>query len=277
MRVLLLLGLLLCSGVSSARTLLVSVHPLYLIAQAVTQGIEQPHLLIPAQQDGHHLQLKPTDRKRLQQADFVLWLGADYEAPLKTLLQQQKNALALSDLAAFRRLLLRQANGQPIAGSLDPHLWLDPINAIAIAHAIAAVRAAQYPQDAARYQANAQRFSQQMQSALQQLPQPQKQRGYWAYHDAYQYLEHSLHLNFEGSLSNDPELPPSPKQRQALKQRSTNTPTCLISPMALAPALQQSFMPIKTLTLDETFAHQSDFVIAWQHAAGKVLNCVAGR
>ena len=62
--------------------LVVSTHPIYLIAQAVTQGIEQPQLLL-VDQTGHDVHLTPAHRKAIQEASLVLWLGKAHEAPLE--------------------------------------------------------------------------------------------------------------------------------------------------------------------------------------------------
>ena len=125
------------TSVAQARLLVASTQPLYLIAQAVSAGIEQPMLLIPAQQDGHHVQIKPEDRRRVQHADLVLWVGTEYEAGLSSLLSSKPNAIALTSLPTLQRLPLRNLDGQPRPNTLDPHVWLAPYNAIFTAHLIA--------------------------------------------------------------------------------------------------------------------------------------------
>ena len=37
-------------------------------------------------------------------------------------------------------------------------------------------------------------------------------RPYWAYHDAYQYLERSLNLKFAGAMTDDPHVAPTVTQ-----------------------------------------------------------------
>lgn len=265
---LVLLGLF-CSA--QAATLLASTHPLYLIAKAVTEGIETPALLIPAEQDGHHLQLRPQDRQRIQQSDFVLWVGPSYESALTSLLKDQPNAIALTDLTAFRRVSLRDVQGRAIAGSTDPHLWLDPQNAVKIATVIATVRAIQFPAHAHQYRQNAQRFSQRMQLAVKQ--QQTKPQAYIAYHDAYQYLEQSLQLQLIGSLTADPELPPTANQLQWLKQNRPAGTVCVISEAPLQPAVLQHLNPIAMVHIDEVMATANDFISAWQQIARQVTWC----
>ena len=246
------LGLLVGLSMSAvyAGTLVATTHPLYLIAKAVTAGIEQPVALLPAASSGHDITLKPSDRVLLKNADFVVWFGRDYESSLTNLLEHQRNTIALFDLKAFRRLPLRDLRGQPIPGSLDPHIWLDPGNAIGIAYAIATVRAMQYPKLAPQYLHNAETFSQKLLAASAQA-RTNTPRVYWAYHDAYQYLEPSVKLRFAGALTTDPELPPSAGQLVWLSQNRPHPDTvCLFAERPLSPALIEKLRPVQYYPID---------------------------
>lgn len=255
-----------------ARLLVASTQPLYLIAQAVTQDIEQPHLLIPASQDGHHLQIKPQDRRILQQSDFILWVGPEYEAALSSMLTQQSNAIALTSLASIQRLPLRNLDGQPRPNTLDPHLWLAPYNAIFTAHLIAQIRGQQYPQDAIRYQANARSFSQKLLKIS--AKRPPNVRPYWAYHDAYQYLEHSAGLHMTAALTSDPELAPTAKRLQQLRQNRPQPTPCIFTEAHASAALIQRLMPVKQVMIDETMRDAQDFVSGWQQLRHQMRQCV---
>ena len=69
------------------QSLVVSTHPIYLIAKEVTEGVEEPILLL-GDQSGHDVQLTPAHRKAIQDASLVLWLGKVHEAPLEKLLNK---------------------------------------------------------------------------------------------------------------------------------------------------------------------------------------------
>lgn len=255
-----------------ARLLVASTQPLYLIAQAVTQGIEQPNLLIPAQQDGHHIQIKPQDRRRLEQADFILWIGPEYEAGLSDLLLAKKNAVRLTGLTGLKRLPLRDLNGQPRPNSLDPHLWLEPYNAIFIAHLIAHLRAKQYPQDAEQYLNNASAFTikmQKMHAAPVGHPKP-----YWAYHDAYQYLEKTIGLQLAAALTIDPELPPTAQQLQRLRQHRPTAVPCLFTEAHAPHVFTDRLMPVRHVMIDESMRDARDFVTGWQQLRDQMQQCI---
>lgn len=259
--------------------MVVTTHPLYLIAQAVTKGVETPALLLSPNQTGHDVQLRPQDRQRIKKANFVLWFGASYEAPLAKILNGQPNSIALFDLKAFERLQVRDIRGKAQPNTLDPHIWLDPINAIAIAHAIAAVRSQQFPQYAVQYQQNTQQFTARMIANIRQFKQVAKPAPYWAYHDAYQYVEKSLQLQFKGSLTVDHDLPPTANQLIWLsaerKRTAQKGSICLLAEGHVDQALMNHLQPVHVQPIDEVMLGQHDFVLAWAALAKQIKQCTS--
>ncbi len=258
---------------AQAGQLVASTHPLYLIAKEVTAGIEKPILLLPPSSGGHHINLRPSDRLLLKKSDFVVWFGRNYEAPLYDLLVNQKNAIALLDVNLFRYLPLRDIKGRAIPKSLDPHVWLDPDNAIKIAHYIAQVRGRQFPVNAVQYQHNATRFAQRLRAAAS-AHKSDKPRFYWAYHDAYYYLESALNLKFSGALTADPGLPPTIGQLVWLNQNRPYQQTmCLLAERTLTSALMTKLRPVQHYSIDETMANATDFIQGWQSLAQRLDGC----
>jgi len=265
---------LLASVSAYAGTLVATTHPLYLIAQAVTAGIETPVALLPPASSGHEVNLRPADRLLLKQSDFVVWFGAAYEAPLRTLLTGQSNAIALLDMPALHRLPLRDLHGQPIAGSLDPHLWLDPANAIGIAYAIATVRARQYPKLAERYLQNAAAFRTRLLAAVGEVRTGSNSpRDYWVYHDAFHYIEPMVGLRLRGAMTVDPELPPAAGQWLWLSQSRGVGTICIVSERPLDAAMVHKLQPVRVAYADEVMATATDFVQGWRQVAEQLRQC----
>jgi zinc transport system substrate-binding protein len=262
-----------CLSQAQAGILVASTHPLFLIAKAVTAGVETPVLLLPPASSGHDINLRPSDRLLLKQSDFVIWFGRDYEAPLYDLLAHQQNAIALFDLKIFRSLPLRDLKGQAIPYSRDPHLWLDPENAIKIADYIALVRGRQFPAHAAQYQHNAQRFAEQLRAVVS-AQKSKTPRFYWAYHDAYHYLESALNFKFAGALTSDPDLPPSIGQLLWLNQnRPHQDSMCLFAERQPTAALIAKLGLIHYYPIDEVMASSTNFVQGWQFLAQRLEEC----
>lgn len=273
------LGLLISLGIQKVQAaptgLVTSTYPLYLLAQAATQGIEQPILLGQRQRSGHHLQLTPADRLALQRATLVVWIGAGYESLLTTQATRAPR-LTLGNQSSLRRLPRRDLSGRPQPNTLDPHLWLDADNATKIVQLIAQTRAQQYPVQAKQYQQNASRFAQAMQRLKPTKPLPK--RGYLAWHDAYQYLEQGQQIQLLGSLTPDPELAPTALQliqaRQKRDQWAARQPICLLLDPEANPALVNRLQPIRTLTLDETLSRSSQFLLGYQQLQSQLKQCL---
>lgn len=260
------------SQLTLAGELLVSTHPLYLIAQEVTQGVEKPSLLLTPQQSGHDVQLTPKARQLIQSASLVVWLGQAHEAPLKQALKGKDNAIALLDSSIIKVLPQRNARGETISGTQDTHVWLEPHNAVRIAFFIAGLRSQQYPEHKAQYWKNAQNFSKKMYDATK-VDLVQKEQPYWAYHDAYQYLERPLNLKFAGALSIDHELTPTAAQIQFLNRNRPQKNMCLLAESHVDQAFINMLKPVNSISVDESMSTETDFVSGWIKLANAVKQC----
>lgn len=215
--------LLLLSPLSQAAEVLASVRPLAQIAAAVTGGQDVVRQLVPAGASSHHYQARPSDRLALASADVVLWVGPAHEHFLKKMVARHKGLLTIQALPGLALKLQRRPLGDDaIAGTVDPHLWLEPDNAAVIARALAEALAARAPARAADYRRNAAAFATRMATykATQALRfQGLPSRSFVAYHDAYQYIEPMLGLNFRGSLLQGDEGKPGAKHFLLMSQR----------------------------------------------------------
>lgn len=272
MRLLIASLFLLLSQFTLAKGLLVSTYPLFLIAQEVTQNVEKPNLLLTPQQTGHDVQLTPKARQLIQSADLIIWLGQAHEAPLKQALSGKNNTIALLDVSIIKVLPKRNVKGEVISNTQDTHVWLDPHNAVKTAFFIAALRSQQYPENKAQYWQNAQNFSKKMYDATK-VGQSLSEQSYWAYHDAYQYLERALNLKFAGALSVDHDLAPTASQLHYLDQNRPQEKMCLLAEYHADQAFVDILKPVKSISVDESMSNQTDFVEAWLQLAYAVRQC----
>lgn len=269
----LLMGLFLSIPTWAQGTLLVSTHPIYLIAKKVTQGIEEPKLLLN-QQTGHDVQLTPANRKAIQDAELIVWLGQAHEAPLARVFSQNKRAISILDSGIVQTLPLRNAHGAALPNTVDTHVWLEPNNAARIAFFIAALRSQQYPKNKQAYWANARQFSKELTQASQKMAASARAKPYWAYHDAYQYLERSLNLKFAGALTNDPHVAPTLSQIKYLNDNRSFKTMCLLAEANVSPSQYQKLGSISFQSVDENLTKYQSFISAWQDLAANVVSCV---
>ena len=78
---------------------LTSIKPLQLIAAAVQDGTGTPEVLLPPGASPHHYALRPSDIRRLGEAELFYWVGPDLEGFLPRVLEgRQRPSVALQDL-----------------------------------------------------------------------------------------------------------------------------------------------------------------------------------
>ncbi|VTN09978.1 High-affinity zinc uptake system protein znuA precursor [Raoultella terrigena] len=81
---------LLCAGLSAVflftqtsaanAAVVASMKPLGFIASAIADGVTDTQVLLPDGASEHDYSLRPSDAKRLQNADLVVWIGPEMEA-----------------------------------------------------------------------------------------------------------------------------------------------------------------------------------------------------
>ena len=261
---------------AQAATVSVSNYPLFLLSQAVTEGAPPAKQLLQAGEVGHHGSISPSDIKAIQESKFVVWFGSSLENNLGATLETAPNSISLFKFKAFNRHPLRDVKGVPIAGTLDPHIWLDPDNAKAITRALAVIHSHANPKYKKLYHANAQQFSQRLDKAVAKIQRSENtKRPYWAYHDAYQYMEPALQLQFIGSLSTDHHLAPKASQLRWLNEQRPKKQMCLVSQSEPAKGLMAKLQPVKSTVQVEDMSASKDFVNSWSSMAQQIVNCIS--
>lgn len=261
---------------AQAATVSVSNYPLYLLSEEVTKGAPSANQLLNPGEVGHHGSISPGDIKAIQDSKFVVWFGASLENNLAPSLDTAPNAISLFAFDAFKRYPLRDVKGNPIADTLDPHIWLDPENAKAITRALAVIHSHANPQNKSLYQTNAQKFAQRMDRAV--VSQPRKKvskQAYWAYHDAYQYIENSLGLKLAGSLSTDHHLAPKASQIRRLNEGRPNKQMCLVTQSTPKAGLIAKLQPVVTTVQAEDMSSSKDFISGWSTMAQQITKCAS--
>ncbi|MCY1405074.1 High-affinity zinc uptake system protein ZnuA [compost metagenome] len=82
--------------------LLTSIKPLQLIAAAVQDGAGTPEVLLPPGASPHHYALRPSDIRRVREAELLYWIGPDLEVFLPRVLEgRERPSLAVQELAGL--------------------------------------------------------------------------------------------------------------------------------------------------------------------------------
>ena len=211
-----------------ANTILTSIKPIQMITNELTLGVTTPDVLLGTNASPHDYALRPSDVKRIHQADLVIWFGPDLEPFLEKVLASQSNVLTLSSvdqlkLRAFSEEEHHDDDGHHHHGTHDPHFWLGVAQAKTVAHAIAQKLITLDPKHRATYEANLAQFDQHLAQTDKQIAQQLtaiKHKPYYVFHDGYAYFEQHYGLNNLGHFTVSPERKPGAKTlihiRQAL-------------------------------------------------------------
>jgi zinc transport system substrate-binding protein len=188
----------------------VDIAPVHGMVSQVMAGIGRPDLVIPPGASPHGYAMRPSEARALSQADLVIWIGPALtpwmEEPLEALASDAQR-LTLADVPGLTRHPMRQGaafdahdhghdhghgDDHGDEAVLDPHLWLDPENAIVWLAAIADTLASIDPDHAEDYRANAKRAQADLGVLADQLKADLdvvKGRPFIVFHDAYHYFE----------------------------------------------------------------------------------------
>ncbi|MFI8746452.1 zinc ABC transporter substrate-binding protein ZnuA [Pseudomonas sp. NPDC077186] len=280
-----LIALLFVANAQAEVRLLASIKPLQLIAAAVQDGVGVPDVLLPAGASPHHYVLRPSDVRRVREADLLYWIGPDMEGFLpRVLAGRDKPDVAVQELPGLSLRHFGDSHAEHAhdehehehdghghdqaddglghdhdhrPGSLDAHLWLLPANARVIAARMAADLANLDAANAARYAANLQAFEARL-DALDGRIRPQlasiADKPYFVFHEAYDYFEAAYGLKHAGVFSVLGEVQPGARHVAAMRQRLQQAgPSCVFSEPPLRPRLAETLtagLPVKLAELD---------------------------
>lgn len=208
-------------------SVLATLKPVHSLVAGVMAGAGRPQLLIGGALSEHSYALKPSDARKLGEATVIFEIGPDMETYLSgALAGAAGRVVVLEQAPGVKRLAARRGglwgdDGDHDHGPTDPHIWLDPQNAIAMTRAIAAALAKADPVHAGLYRANAAHQSEALQALDRELAAalaPTKDRPYLVFHDAYHYFEARYGLKSAGAVTVAPDRPVGARRVAQLRQ-----------------------------------------------------------
>ena len=107
-------------------------------------------------------------------------------------------------------------------GPFDLHVWLDPVNAAAMAHMIADTLSEADPDNAARYEDNAYELIHRLEHLAEEIEAevaPVRDRPFIVFHDGYRYFEDRFGLTAAGSAVVSSERTPGVRRIRELRQK----------------------------------------------------------
>ncbi len=239
--VLLLLSCVSAIGAFAQPAVVTTIRPLQFIAAAVMDGVATPEVLIPSSQSPHHYTLRPSDIRKVSDAQLALWIGPQMETYLIGLMSQLSGRAVLIEAGALPGINLHDADqdGAPHVheesdnhGLYDPHVWLDTRNAVLIAQHLYEKLIVLDPANSARYEENTARFAEGVRLLNERLSRETTALAdgrYALYHNGIQYFEKQFGLAHQFILVPDHEIQPGVRHLLALRELLEQRPlTCLL-------------------------------------------------
>ncbi len=240
-----------------------SIKPLGFIASAIADGVTDAQVLLPDGASEHDYSLRPSDVKRLQNADLVVWIGPDMEAFMTKSVKGTPEAkkVTIAELAKVKPLLQKGSDDDGDEhdhdhddgensdhhhhhGDYNMHLWLSPEIAQASAVAIHEKLVELMPQSRAKLDANLQAFEAQLAATDKQVGTelaPLKGKGYFVFHDAYGYYEKHYGLTPLGHFTVNPEIQPGAQRLHEIRtQLVEQKATCVFAEPQFRPAVVEA-------------------------------------
>ncbi len=115
-----------------------SLKPVGFIASAIADGVTETEVLLPDGASEHDYSLRPSDVKRLQNADLVVWVGGDGSVHAKPVSKlPEAKQVTIAQLENVKPLLMKSIHGDDDDhdhaeksdedhhhGDFNMHLWL---------------------------------------------------------------------------------------------------------------------------------------------------------
>ncbi|MHC9034658.1 zinc ABC transporter substrate-binding protein [Cobetia marina] len=243
----------------------VDIPPVHSLVSRVMGELGSPELVIQPGASPHGYSMRPSEARSLADADVMIFVSDEltpWLAKARETLAADADAVELMEVPGTLHLRYREGatfeahhdehddhdshddHHEHAHAGMNPHGWLDPMNARLWLAEIAESLAAQDPEHAATYRRNAQAGQRELDTMTEslsvRLAQVQGTR-YIVFHDAYQYFEHRFDVPASGAISLGDASTPSPARVKEIQTRvARDNIQCVFREPQYNPALIES-------------------------------------
>ena len=221
-------GLAAPAAANDTPSVVVSIAPLHSLVAGVMGDVGTPELIVRGKASPHGYQMRPSQAAALNRADLVVWVGGALEGFLKRPLARLDANTRVVEAMAIDGLRLLDARAAGVwhddndhdDGPDDPHVWLSPANAAALARHVAGQLGVLDPANGATYAANAETLTARLAALDRDLAAKLAtvaDRPFILFHDSTRYFVDHYGLNAVGAITVSPEHPPSARRLRRLR------------------------------------------------------------
>lgn len=231
----------------------VDIAPVHSIVAQVMGGMGTLDLIVPVGASPHDHAMRPSEAYNLSKADIIIWVGGGLTPWLHdpiTALAPNARQVELLELEQTKVLPFREGQGFGVHSHVDegheedhsgheagdPHVWLDPLNAIAWAFHIADILGQEDAANGQLYKDNAKIFAARIAAVsieIKQQVEPVRGMPFIVFHDAFHGFENRFDIEAKGAISDSDANAPSPKRVAQVRDlvRTENVKCVLAEPL----------------------------------------------
>ncbi|QSP93465.1 zinc ABC transporter substrate-binding protein [Marinobacter salinisoli] len=214
---------------SAATEVVTSIKPLTLLVHAVAGDTVEITTLVPEGSSPHTYTMRPSQRRALESADAIFWVGPSMESFLTRLLDSEDfhgrvTALSTEEVGDDHHHghHAEHGDGHHHEAGEDPHIWIDPALALEMAHTIRDTLANLEGMDSQRLDQNLADFEASLaetEADIQSRLAVLEGVSLFAYHDAFTRFAEHFDLDLQGVLTLNPALSPGARHIQEVQSK----------------------------------------------------------
>lgn len=255
-------------------TIVTSIKPVSMVVAAIAGDHAEIQQIVSSTASPHDFAMRPSDLRKISNADTVVWVGESLERflekPLKNAGKEQSSIewLALESMSLHN--FAEEAHDDEGEGheehegheghnhdGVDPHVWLSPDNARVLAKAVAARLVSLDAENATYYKGNLATFEKGLTAKDAEIRQALSKVStvpYIVFHDGYSYFEQHYGLSHSGEITVSPERKPGAKKVAEIRREiEEHKVQCVFSEPQFSPAIVEILLEgssVKTAPLD---------------------------
>ena len=238
-----------------------SIRPIAMLLSAVTGDETSVNILLPGNMSPHDYRLKFSDIKLIKESELFFWIGPNLESGISKAVKTHgtTNIIKLMDIddLSWPKTTTELSHShtdhnhghdneyesyEGVKDNRDPHIWLNPKNAVAIVVTINELLAKKYPEKKEIFEKNTNNFEASLKSlniVIRERLEEIKHKGFLVAHDGYRHFVDFYDLNQLGVVDLTDDISSSAKHKGNLNKLIDKTSCIFTDPQHTSKAANQ--------------------------------------
>lgn len=238
-----------------------SIRPIAMLLSVVTGDETSVNILLPGNMSPHDYRLKFSDIKLIKESELFFWIGPNLESGISKAVKTHgtTNIIKLMDIddLSWPKTTTELSHShtdhnhghdneyesyEGVKDNRDPHIWLNPKNAVAIVATINELLAKKYPEKKEIFEKNTNNFEASLKSlniVIRERLEEIKHKGFLVAHDGYRHFVDFYDLNQLGVVDLTDDISSSAKHKGNLNKLIDKTSCIFTDPQHTSKAANQ--------------------------------------